>query len=226
MFHFGYKNMLMFSAVAEQQQLINYAEDGSSATFINSPILQGGNYRGGAWSDEGLLVNVDEAGMNVRGGMYQLQLDGSYEPIPLTQSHSGLADIISAPNGGWYFADFENDNIWYLASVGAEEVPLVATDMPVGPLNVEYYNGEVYFLNLIGNWPFGGDSAIYKVTADGQAQQIVKAPDGNVFGSLAQSYGNVFGQHLYVSDSKNGEIARINADGTTTVVAGLVNRHK
>jgi hypothetical protein len=120
---------------------------------------------------------------------------------------------------GFYFSDFENDNVWFVQSEGKNEIPILESNVPPGLGTITYndLNDTIYALNWTGGWPFGGEDSVYEIGSNGVATQVIK---GN-FSSIAMSKGGVFGKALYLSDSQGGRIVKLENGSTSEVISGL-----
>jgi hypothetical protein len=218
-----------FSSQKGKQKLLAIDSNRTAKTSIESSLLAGINRKTGLLQGENVLVTVDywpESG-NTFSGLYELENDGTYRKWNLTGDYGGLADIIHSPAGGWYFSDFEKDNIWNLPAEGVAETPLITQgDVPPGITDLAYdeTNGGLYALNVVGGWPFGGKFAVYRVTEDGKAVLLATINETSTLnGEMALSTSGSFGHALYVSDAAGGSVLKVDFDGTITpVVTGLV----
>ena len=109
---------------------------GSARTYANSELLSGVNLKTGVMLGSSVLMTVDywPEGGNQFSGIYELKPDGSYRKWSLTcGSYDDLSRIIPASQGGWFFSDFEKDNIWHLFAEGVAETPLITRgEVPPG----------------------------------------------------------------------------------------------
>ncbi len=219
----------IFSNERGKQELLAADADGTARPFVQSELLAGINGKNGAWADGQVMVAIDfwPDGGNPYGGLFRLSGDGSFSEWKLAEGHGGMADVIAAPNGGWYFADFENDNVWYLAAEGVPEQKLITQgDVPPGVTGLAYdpAAGALYALNVEDAYPFGGQAGVYRITPDGQAELVVAPLGSKNFGGMAVSPGASFAAGLYVSEPQSGEILRVSPDGQTEpAVTGLTN---
>ena len=217
----------VFSKDKGRQTLLAVTPDGEARPYARSELLAGINRKGGAWVGGRVLVGLDywpESG-NPFGGLFWLSPDGSFSEWKLSANHGGIAELIAAPGGGAYLADFENDGVWYVSAEGQPEQQLIAPEnmLPgVGALALDGTSGALYALNWTGDWPFGGQAGVYRLTGDGRVE-LIATPRASVnFGGLAVSPGGPFAPGLYVSETDSGEILRIEANGALTpVVSGL-----
>ncbi|MCE5252052.1 hypothetical protein LLG96_17750, partial [bacterium] len=227
-FFFGPDGSLYaFTSSANRKMLAKIAADGSSGAAAESDILVGTNLRAGALYENGYVVSVDyapDAG-NQFGGIYVMNNDGTYSTWNLSQGHGGISDLISAPQGGYYFTDFENDNIWHITTPDQAETPLFK-ESPVAPWSVAANDaGDVYMVNWIPGewWSNGGINAVYRLAGD-SAELVVEAPEGSRLFSIAAARGGIFGNSFYVTDSLGGRIFRVESNKTLTpVITGLKN---
>ncbi|HEY3281799.1 MAG TPA: dockerin type I domain-containing protein [Armatimonadota bacterium] len=217
------------SSVKYEGRLLKIRPEGAARIALSSPALYGINRKSAAQNGLNALVTVDywPGGGNNLGSLEEVKPDGTYREWELSEPHGGLSDIVPAPQGGWYLSDFESDVLWYLAAEGQKGVRLITKgEVPpgLGPVAVDDQTKTVYVVNWTGDWPFGGLAAIYRITSDGAAELLAKAPDGSSFGGIAVSRGGAFGHALYASDSKGGRIVRVGEDGSLTpVVTGLTS---
>jgi hypothetical protein len=218
-------SLYAFTSSANRKRLAKIAPDGSSDTAALSDVLVGQNLRAGALYGNGYVVAVDYAPTagNQYGGIYTVNADGSYTAWTLSQSHSGISDLVPAPGGGYYFTDFENDNIWHITTPGVAETAVFKVS-PVAPWSVAASGaGQIYMVNWIPGewWSNGGVNAVYRVTGDA-ASLVALAPEGSRFYSIAAAKGGLFGTSFYVTDDLGGRVLRIEADNSLTpVVTGL-----
>lgn len=128
----------------------------------------------------------------------------------------------SAAAAGWYFTDFENDNVWYIPGAGQPEAGILESNIPPGLSMLAYNDTDdfLYSVNWTGGWPFGGDNSVYRIEGNGTAVAIAMGTPGtNDFSSIAMSKGGPFGNHLYATDSAGGRIVRLeNTEGVWSVV--------
>jgi len=175
--------------------------------------------------DGSVAITVDywPEGGNPLGGIMTLAADGSYTPWTFSRNHGGITDVIAAPDGYW-FSDFEDDNIWYVPGAGGEEVSLLdpANTLPgVGDLAYDAAQDVLYALNWTGDWPMGGEAMIARIPGDGTYEPVARPETGN-FGGIAVSPGGVFPAGLYASEILSGRVVRVEEDGSLTpVVTGL-----
>ncbi|MGC8833795.1 MAG: dockerin type I domain-containing protein [Armatimonadota bacterium] len=213
------------SRVDRRGSLLMVAADGVARTYVRSDLLCGLNRKSGAAYDGAFLIGVDywPDGGNRYGGLFRMELDGSFSEITLKEGHGGFSDLIPALDNGWYFVDFENDNLWRLPKIDEPETRVITSgEVPygLGVVAQDPATGVVYCVNWKGSggWPFGGENAIYKIV-DGKAVLVVKAPEGQGFAGLDFARGGSFGSSLYASTDK--QIVRVEPDGALTpVVSG------
>ena len=210
-----------------RKRLAKIGADGASSTAMVSDVLVGANLRAGALYGNGYVVSLDYApgsGSDL-GGVYTLNGDGTYEPWKLSQGHSGISDLISDPNGGYYFTDFENDNIWHITEPGQPETGLLKNP-PAALWSLSISDsGEIGAVNWLepGAWWADGPSAVYRITGD-TASMAVEAPEGSKFFGIAAGKGGIFGKSFYVTDTLGGKVFRLESNNTlTTVITGLPN---
>jgi hypothetical protein len=220
-------SLYAFTSSANRKRLAKIEASGSSSSVTESDILVGQNLRAGALYGNAYVAAVDyapETG-NQLGGIYVMNNDGTYSAWNLSQSHSGISDLIPAPQGGYYFTDFENDNIWHITLPGEAETPLLKSS-PVAPMSVAANdNGDIYMVNWIPGewWSNGGVNAVYRITGD-SAVLVVQAPEGSRLFSIAAAKGGIFGNSFYVTDTLGGRVFRVETDNTLSpVITGLTN---
>jgi hypothetical protein len=221
----------LFSSQLDRQKLMAVDKNGQARTLAESEVLAGINAKSGAWLGKSVLMTVDfwPEGGNRLGGLFQLWPGGNFREWRTAASHGGLSDIIAAPDGGWYFADFENDNIWHLAAEDTPETPVITQGEVPGGLVVLAYDTRqrvLYALNRSAEWPYGGVAGVCQIGEAGEAVLLARPGESTpTFGGMAFSPGGAFGEGLYVSDPESGSILRVGAGGSLTpVVTGLPNR--
>ncbi|GEM_PF-1047058 len=208
--------------------IVSIDRSGLAGIYAKADILAGVNRKSGAGLDDGVLVALDywSEGGNAFSGFYELRPDGSSRKWNLTGSYPGLGDVIPAPDGGWFFADFEADNIWHLRAEGQAEVPLITQGgAPLGLVDLAFDEEEetLYGLSWGGSWPFGSALEIYRITDDGQAALVAKVNEAVSSGGIAISQKGPFSRGLYVSDYVGGRVLRVYPDGNLIpVITGLV----
>lgn len=220
-------SLYAFTCSANRKRLAKIEASGSSSSVMESDILVGQNLRAGALYGNGYVVAVDyapDAG-NQLGGIYVMNNDGTYSTWDLSQGHGGISDLIPAPKGGYYFTDFENDNIWYITAPGKAETPLLK-ESPVALMSIAANDaGDIYTVNWIPGewWSNGGVNAVYRITGD-SAVLAAQAPEGSQLFSIAAAKGGIFGNSFYVTDRKGGRVFRVEPDKTLTpVITGLTD---
>ncbi|MGQ9698930.1 MAG: hypothetical protein ACUVRO_13180, partial [Armatimonadota bacterium] len=216
-----YENQKQGSNVDRRGSLLMVTADGRARTYLRSDLLCGVNRKSGAGLGDGFLVGVDHwpDGGNRYGGLFQLKLDGSFSEVALKEDHGGFSDLIPAAEGGWYFVDFENDNLWRIPKLGDPEARVITSgEVPYGLAVVarEPATGTLYCINWKGSgWPFGGEDAIYRIE-DGKVVLFAKAPEGQSFAGMDFARGGRFGTSLYASTGK--QIVRVDPEGTLVPV--------
>ncbi|VVB67425.1 Uncharacterised protein [uncultured archaeon] len=218
-----------FSSERGTQKLLAIDSSGVAHTYAESELLSGLSLKTGVMLGSNVLTTVDywPEGGSPFAGIFELKPGGSYRKLNLGADYSGVGRIIAAPDGGWYFPDFEADNIWHLPGEGVAETPLITKgDVPPGLVYLAYDNsdGTLYAMNHNGGWPFGGLFAVYKITNDGEAILFAKVNETSAQnGGMALSTGGPFGHALYVTDAAGGKLLKVEADGTTVpVITGLI----
>ncbi len=218
-----------FSSERGKQKLMAIDGTGTAQTYAESEILAGINRKTGVFFGSNILMTVDgwNEGGNRYIGIYELNPNGTFHQWNLKSSYGGLGYIISASVGGWYFSDFEADNIWHLSAKDTIETPLITKgDIPPGLAVLAYDSLDdiLYTLNWVGDWPFGGTFAVYEITKDGEATLVAKINEtSKMNGGMALSRSGPFGHALYVSDAAAGKVLKVTADGTIKpVISGLV----
>lgn len=198
---------------------------GNASVFADADILAGTNLKHGAALGASVLVAIDYAPEEAPYyGIHQIDPDGTSQAW--RTNFGGLFDIIPAPGGGFYFSDFEANNVYFIADEATPETRLISSGAPSGLTFLAYdgQTGTLYALNRSnrGGEPwFGGENAIYKIE-EGQAVKVANAPAGAYFEGIAFSGGGVFGNYLYATDSLGGRVFRIENDGAATpVITGL-----
>ena len=218
----------LFSSQPDKQKLMVVDRRGQARTFAESEALAGVNGKGGVWLGQSVLMTIDYApdGGNPLGGLFQLWPGGAFREWKTATIHGGLSDIIAAPGKGWYFADFENDNIWHLTAEGAPETPVITQGDVPGGLVVLAYDARrkaLYALNRSAEWPWGGTAGVYQINEAGEAVLLARPAEGTPnFGGMAFSPGLDFDEGLYVSDPEGGSILQVAPGGSLVpVVTGL-----
>jgi len=219
----------VFSSDRASQKLMAIDSNGAARNYTDSELLSSINRRTGVMLGSSILLTVDywpDVG-NQFSGIYELNADGSYRKWSLTGgSYDGLSHIIAAPEGGWFFSDFEKDNIWHLSAEGVAETPMITRgDVPpgLGALAYDSSDGTLYAMNWAGGWPFGGIFAVYKII-DGEAVLFARVNETSTMnGEMALSTNGPFGHALYVSDTAGGKVLKVEVDAATTpVITGLI----
>ncbi len=188
--------------------------------------LRGSNFRGAAYRDGRFVVAVDyaPAGGSSAQGVHEVMLDGSSRPWPLQRDCPGLGDLIPAPRGGFYIADFEKaEGIFHLTAQGQPEAPLVARNWPGGIMRLAYDPTQqaLYALNWGRDGWGGAVNGVYRLVGD-ELQLVSQAPAGRTFDDLAISSGGAFPAGLYVTDFGNGQVLRLIPGGAPVpVITGL-----
>jgi len=220
-------NLYAFTSSPNRKMLAKIVSSGASSTVMESDILVGKNFRAGALYDNGYVVAVDyapDAGNQFKG-IYVMNNDGTYTTWNLSLAHDGISDLIPAPQGGYYFTDFENDNIWHITTPGTAETPLLQNS-PLAMMSVAVSDaGDMCAVNWIPGewWSNGGVNAVYRITGN-SAVLAVQAPEGSRLFSIAAAKGGLFGNFFYVTDTLGGRIFRLETDNTLTpVITGLTN---
>ncbi|MBN1910487.1 MAG: PDZ domain-containing protein, partial [Pirellulales bacterium] len=214
------------SLARDRAKLVRLGEDGQNRVAMESKIWIGLNNKGTAFDGEDLLVVVD---YDPRAGSFERDLnrlkpDGTYAPMKLSQSHGDMGDIVAGPSGVWFFSDFGQDQVFRLDLATGKETPLITKgDKPQGPLDLAWDDatGALYVLNVEGNYPFGGPSAVYRIEGD-SARRVLRAREGTRLVGMAFCPGGPLGQGLIVLDSA-GRLIRLGADGRPAVVASGLN---
>jgi hypothetical protein len=220
----------VFSAQRDKDLLLRIHPKGLLTFGLRSELAAGINFRGGAVVGDKLLITVDfwPGGGNRHGGLFELSpKDGKFRQWKLSRDYGGMADIVPAPKGGWYFAEFESaDNVFHLAAEKTAEKPLITKGQPLpGPTWVGVdADGAVCVLNSAGAWPSGGTPGLYRISPDGEAKLAVRSPDGANFGGLAIGTGGPLGKAILLSMPGKGHVVRALPDGSITpLITGLVN---
>lgn len=211
---------LLLGGEQRKQTLIALDTQGHSRPLLTHELLAGRNRKSGLDLGERLLIGVDGwyDGGNRHSGLYELTLDGNVTPVALQANFGGLSDVIDDGAGGWYFADFEGDNVWQRLPDGTE-TPLISDKAPYGPaaLARDPDTQTLYMLNWNGGgaWPFGSEPAIYTVQ-DGTVTVRSLAPDATDFADIAYNPGGVLPRGLYASHPATHQVLAIHPDGTQT----------
>ena len=220
-------SLYAFTSSPNRKRLAKIDANGSASAAAVSDVMVGTNLRAGAPYNNGYVISVDYAPDtgNQYSGIYIVNSDGTYTEWGLSQSHSGISDLIPDPNGGYYFTDFENDNIWHITTPGQAETSLLKNS-PVALWSIAASDsGEIFTVNWIPGewWSNGGVNAVYRITGD-SAELVAQAPEGSQLYSIAAAKGGVFGSSFYVTDSKGGRVLRVESNNTLTpVITGLPN---
>ncbi|HWQ20110.1 MAG TPA: hypothetical protein VN455_10070 [Methanotrichaceae archaeon] len=217
-----------FSSQIDKQKLVAIYANGTARTYAQSEVLAGINGKSGVLSEENVLMTVDYGpeGGNKFSGIFDLKADGTYRLWNSTEGYGGLASLIPAPDGGWYFSDFEKDNIYHLAREGDEAKPLISKGVipqGLGTLAYDRDDGALYALNWAGGWPFGNNYSLYRIGDEGEAALVATINETSTLnGGMDISYGGPFGHGIYVSDTEGGKILKVESDGTVTpIITGL-----
>ena len=219
-----------FSSERSKQKLIAIDGTGTARTYAESEILAGLNRKAGVLLGSNILMTVDGwDGGNRYSGIFELNPNGTFHQWNLKSSYGGLGDIISAPDGGWYFSDFKADNIWHLPAEGAEEKPLITKGdytSRIGLIQLAYddADGTLYALDNYLDFRNAGTFRVCKITTDGEVVEVAKINEtSKMNGGMALSSSGPFGHALFVSDAVAGKILKVNMDGTTEpFITGLI----
>lgn len=219
-------DLYVFNSSPNRRSLARIDQDGLWRRVVESEVLEGTNYRAGAVHGDGFVVAVDYAPDTTGNGLkgiYLLNGDGTYSQWTLEREHAGISDLIPAPGGGYYFTDFENDNIWHITEPGQPETA-VLEDPPVALLSLAVSDsGEICALNWIPGewWSNGGVNAIYRIQGN-TAVLAAQAPEGSRLRGIAAAKGGLFGDAFYVTDAVGGRVLRLESDNSLTpVISGL-----
>lgn len=211
-----------------RQTLLKLDPLGKATVYGSHDLLRGPIWRHGAVVNGVPVVSMDyapAAGVQTRG-IYQFNPDGSVTEWKNAQGHDGLHDILPAPQGGVYFSDFENDNVWFKADATAAETGMLDSSKGTIPgalasLAYDSLNQNLFFLNRIeaGSWWGSGPGVrgVYQVSG-GLASLYAQAPEGKDWDGLAYTDKGPHGAGLYTLERQSGNVLKIAADGTTTVV--------
>ncbi len=220
-----------FSSERGKQKLIAIDSTGTAYTYAESEILAGINRKTGVVFGSSILMTVDGwmEGGNRYSGIYELNPNGTFSQWSLKSSYGGLGDIISAPDGGWYFSDFEKDNMWHLPAKGIAEETLIAKGdytSRIGLIQLAYddVDGTLYALDNYLDFRNAGTFGVYKITPDGEVVEVAKINEtSKMNGGMALSSSGSFGHALFVSDAAAGKILKVNMDGTIEpFITGLI----
>jgi len=217
--------LYVLTASPNRKTLARVAPDGTSSVVIQADVLVGSNLRAAAPYGDGYVLALDYApgSGSALGGIYRLAADGTYSEWGLTEGHGGVSDLIPAPQGGYYFTDFENDNLWFITAPGQPERALLSSS-PVALWSVAAsQTGDICAVNWVPGewWSNGGVNGVYRIAGDA-AGLAVAAPEGSRFHAVAAGAGGLFGTSFYVTDELGGRVLRLEADNTLTpVITGL-----
>lgn len=220
--------LYVLTSSLNRQTLLKLDTLGRASVYGSHDLLRGPIWRHGAVVNGTPVVSMDyapAAGVETRG-IYQFNADGSVTEWKNSQSHDGLHDILPAPQGGIYFSDFENDNVWFKPdATGAESGLLDTSKGPIpgalASLAYDNLNQKLFFLNRIeaGSWWGSGPGVrgVYQVSG-GIASLYAQAPEGKDWDGLAYVDKGPLGAGLYTLERQSGHVLKIAADGTTTPV--------
>jgi hypothetical protein len=206
--------------------MASVARDGAATLAVESGLLSGENLKGVALGPSGeYVVGIDYAPGtgNSFSTVYRLNAAGSYQEWGLQQSHTGISQLVAAPQGGYYFTDFENDNIWHISAPGEPETPVLSqSPAALWDVAVDAEGGLAAVTWIPGQWwSDGGVNAVYRVVG-GQAVLAAQAPAGSLFYGIAAGQGGAFGRSFYVTDAQAGQVLRLEPDNQLTpVITGL-----
>lgn len=179
----------LYTLERQSGNLLKIAADGSS-----TPVVTG-------------LPNPTELRFDPVNGNLTVVCDGQYlVQIGQNMTPLQLEDVPTA-DAGWYFADFENDNIWHLPAGSNRVTGLLDREVPPGLAALTYLDSThaLYALNSAGGWPFGGQAGVYEIQPGGLARLLSAAPEGSNFGGL-DAGGGSFEKALYWSQPGSGQI--------------------
>ena len=186
---------------------------------ITSDLLKGIATKSMVGTDEGWLVAIDYwAQKSDKRGLYRLSLAGKYSQYSLSEKYDGLGDIISAPDGGWLFCDFEKNNI-YKVQKENEETPLLRKNIPQGLIRLVWnpQQKQLYAGSRKGSAAFAKTAGVYRV----ENATVVEVAQPEQLGGMAWSNGKLFPEGLYFSDTEQGTVNRIANKGIEIVIKDL-----
>ncbi|PKL75734.1 MAG: hypothetical protein CVV27_13855 [Candidatus Melainabacteria bacterium HGW-Melainabacteria-1] len=221
--------LYVMTSSLNRMSLIKLDPAGKASVYASHELLRGPIWRHGAVLNGLPVVSMDyapAAGVETRG-IYQFQPDGSVTEWTNMRSYAGLHDILPAPNGdGVYFTDFETDNVWHAkdadtAPVGLLDPSLGEIPGALASLAYDSLNQQLFYLNRIevGSWWGSGPGVrgVYRV-AGGIANLYAQAPEGIDWDGLAYADKGPHGAGLYTLERQTGNVLKIAADGSTSVV--------
>jgi tetratricopeptide (TPR) repeat protein len=215
-----------FSSESGKQKLMAIDNTGTARTFAESEILAGINRKTGVFLGSNILMTVE--GGNKYVGIFELDSSGTFSQWNLKSGHN-IWEIISAPDGGWYFSDISNDNIYHLAKKDAAEEPMITrgdSSSRAGLEQLAYDNTDetLYALDNYLDWRGVGTFRVCKITSDGEVVEVAKINEtSKMNGGMALSSSGPFGHALYVSDAAAGKVLKVTSDGTIKpVITGLI----
>ena len=219
-----------FSSEKGKQKLMAIDSSGTAHTYAESEILAGINGKTGVMLGSSVLMTVDgwADGGNRYSGIFELEPNGTFSQWNLKSSYSGLGDIISAPDGGWYFSDFESKNIWHLPGRAAAEEPRITvgdSSSRTGLIQLAYdsADGTLYALDNYLHFANAGTFKVCKITPDGEVAEVAKINEtSKMNGGMALSSSGPLGHALYVSDAAAGKILKVQGGTTKPVITGLI----
>jgi hypothetical protein len=218
-------NVDILSSATDRAKLVRIDGAGASRVVREGPALAGRNGKAAVWDGDDLLLSADyyPDGGSPLGGIYRVHPKGTFDKLDLKPSFSDLGDLINGPEQTWFFSDFGKDQVYRLERTSAQPTPLITSgDIPSGLLDLAWHEtaGKLYALNVAGDFPFGGLSAVHAVER-GEATLVQQAVEGVPFVSMDASPGGPLGPHLFVLDSR-GKLAYLNErDQLITVLRGL-----
>ncbi|PIQ23468.1 hypothetical protein COW36_09225 [bacterium (Candidatus Blackallbacteria) CG17_big_fil_post_rev_8_21_14_2_50_48_46] len=225
-------SLYIMTSSLNRQTMLKLDPLGKATVYANNELLRGPIWRHGAVVNGVPVVSMDyapAAGVQTQG-IYQFNADGGFAEWKTAQAHAGLHDVLAAPQGGIYFTDFENDNVWYKADAASPETGLLDANKGQIPgalasLAYDAANQNLFYLNRIeaGSWWGSGPGVrgVYKV-ADGVATLYAQAAEGTDWDGLAYADKGPLGAGLYTLERQTGNLLKIQTDGTATpVVKGL-----
>jgi hypothetical protein len=218
-----------FSSEKGKQKLMAIDGTGTARTYAESEVLAGINRKTGVMLGSSVLMTVDgwADGGNRYSGIFELDPNGTFSQWNLKSSYGGMVDIISAPDGGWYFSDFESDNIWHLPGRAAAEEPRITvgdSSSRVGLIQLAYdsADGTLYALDNYLDFRNAGTFRVCKITPDGEVVPVANINEtSKMNGGMALSSSGPLGHALYVSDAAAGKILKLDVGTTEPVITGL-----
>jgi len=193
-------NTFVFTSEQQKAKLVRIDKTGFASTFATTDVLAGINRKSGVVDGADIIVTVDGwgGGGNRFSGVFVLHPDGSYEPWETDPGLGGLGAILARPDGGWWLADFERDNLYIMNRGGGKLREVIKKDIPGGSVCscLESRCPDPVRIELCRRPPFGGIPGIDQISDQGEAKLLAGVPGKKNFNGLAVGMGGELGDSI------------------------------